>query len=171
MLVEEGSGYRVIAVEQDRRAEIKTFVLQMMEELYPKGTYYENPRDLACFDDFYLRPANARFFIAEAADGGIVGTAAIRPYDGRFAEMRPFLGDGPVCEVAKFYVHPASRRQGIGSRLYDLAEQFAREAGYCESYLHTSLFLPGGYGFWKSCGYREQYWESDDVVHMRKGFL
>lgn len=168
MLVEEGSSYRVIAVEQDRGAEIKAFVLQMMEELYPKGTYYENPRDLACFYDVYLRPANARFFIVEDNNGGIAGTAAIRPYDGRFADMQPFLGDGPVCEVVKFYVHPARRRQGIGSRLYAAAEQFAREAGYRESYLHTSLFLPGGYDFWKSRDYQERYWESAEVVHMRK---
>ncbi|XID93830.1 GNAT family N-acetyltransferase [Paenibacillaceae bacterium WGS1546] len=169
--MEQGLAYRIVPVDQDRSVEIKQFVMAMMSELYPKGSYYENPRDLAFFGDVYLRPTDAQFIVAEDAAGRIVGTSAVRPYDGRFSEVQPMLGSGPICEIVKFYVHPAKRKSGIGSRMYAAAERFAREAGYRESYLHTSLFLPGGYPFWQSRGYLEQYWESEEVVHMTKRLL
>lgn len=160
--------YRIVSAAQDRRDDIRRFVLSVMSALYPKGAYYENPHDLEYFEQVYVRPANASFFIAENAEGGLIGTAAVRPYDRRFPEVEPLLGAGPVCEIVKFYIHPDCRRQGIGRRLYEAAEQFAKETGYIESYLHTSLYLPGGYPFWKSCGYRERYWESEQVAHMSK---
>lgn len=159
---------RLLPATADKRDAIKHFVLAMMSSLYPKGAYYENPQDLAFFEDVYVRPDNACFFVAETSDDGIIGTASVRPYDRRFAAVESVIGVGPVCEIVKFYIHPDYRRKGVGSRLYEKAEQFAREAGYTEIYLHTSLYLPGGYPFWQSRGYSERYWESDQVVHMSK---
>lgn len=162
--------YRCSAMpDGDRKKEIAAFVLEVMSGLYPKGSYHENPRDLALFEDTYIRPDNACFWIAEDSAGTIVGTAALRPYDGRFQELTPLLGhEGPVCEMVKFYIHPSHRRAGIGGRLYGLAEDFAVRAGYKESYMHTSLFLPGGYSYWQRNGYKERYWESEQLVHMSK---
>lgn len=162
--------YRIVPADKDRGAEIKDFVLTQMSGLYPQGTYYENPHDLAFFEDVYIKPANASFFIAEDNNGVIIGTAAVRPYDRRFPEVESAIGSGAVCEIVKFYIHPESRRMGVGTRLYTRAEQFAREAGYAESYLHTSTYLPGGYPFWQSRGYRERYWESEQIVHMSKSW-
>lgn len=166
--MDQGMQCRIFPADTGRSAEIRSFVLAVMSDLYPKGTYHENPHDLAFFEEVYIRPANAGFFIAECANGRIIGTAAVRPYDRRFPEVEAAIGGGPVCEIVKFYMHPDSRRMGVGSRLYAVAEQFAREAGYRESYLHTSLFLPGGYPFWQSRGYIERYWESERIVHMSK---
>ncbi|MBW7474013.1 GNAT family N-acetyltransferase [Paenibacillus oenotherae] len=160
--------YRIVSADADRGAEIKDFVLAQMGDLYPPGTYYENPHDLMFFEEVYIRSPNACFFIAEDASGVIIGTAAVRPYDRRFPEVEPALGSGPVCEIVKFYIHPDKRRKGIGARLYAQAERFAREAGYAESCLHTSLYLPGGYPFWQSRGYLQRYWESEVIVHMSK---
>ncbi|MFC5702387.1 GNAT family N-acetyltransferase [Cohnella faecalis] len=165
---QQGIEFRILSADKGRSAEIKHFVLAMMSNLYPRGAYYENPYDLAFFEEVYIQPANANFFIAEDRKGRIVGTAAVKPYDRRFPEAEPFIGNGPVCEIVKFYIHPESRRMGIGSRLYEKAEQFAREAGYEENCLHTSLHLPGGYPFWQSRGYCERYWESERIVHMSK---
>ena len=166
--MKQTNNYRILTATADRQAEIKKFVMTMMSGLYPKGSYHEDPHDLAYFDDVYVQPANARFFIAVSADGATIGTASVKPYDRRFPEVESSIGTWPVCEVGKFYIHPSQRRQGVGSRLYRHAEQFAREAGYRESYLHTSLYLPGGYPFWQSRGYIERHWESEQVVHMSK---
>lgn len=166
--MDRGMKCRIMPADTDRRAEIASFVLSMMSGLYPQGAYYENPHDLAFFEEVYIRPANAGFFVAEDAHGRIIGTAAVRPYDRRFPEVESSIGSGPVCEIVKFYMHPANRRMGVGSRLCAIAEQFAREAGYKESYLHTSLFLPGSFPFWQSRGYIDRYWESEQIVHMSK---
>lgn len=162
--------YKFKVMQDDqRKEEITAFILAVMSELYPKGSYHENPRDLAMFEDVYVRPVNSCFWIAEDLEGNIVGTAAVRPYDGRFTELQALLGsDGPVCEMVKFYIHPEHRRGGIGRQLYGLAESFAAEAGYNDSYMHTSLHLPGGYSYWQRNGYAERYWETEQLVHMSK---
>lgn len=158
----------IVSADAARSTEIKDFVLAMMSDLYPRGSYYENPHDLVFFKEVYIQPAHAGFFIAEDMNGCIIGTAAVRMYDRRFPELEPAFGSRSVCEIVKFYIHPDSRRMGIGSQLYVKAEQFAREAGYRESYLHISLYLPGGYPFWQSRGYSECYRESENIVHMSK---
>jgi GNAT superfamily N-acetyltransferase len=169
-LVYEGAEYRIIAADSDRCEDIKAFVIAVMSDLYPPGSYHENPHDLTFFKDVYELPANAGFFIAEDQAGRILATAAVRPYDRRFPEVEPFIEIGSICEIVKFYVHAEHRMKGIGSRLYAEAEQFAKAAGYCVSYLHTSLYLPGGYTFWQSRGYRERFWETEQLVHMTKSW-
>jgi GNAT superfamily N-acetyltransferase len=166
--LEQGNGIRIQPAVSERREAVRAFVLGMMRDLYPPGSYYENPYDLAFFEDVYLQPANAGFFIAENDAGEIVGTAAVKPYDRRFGEVEPTLGGGPICEIAKVYLRPECRRLGIGSRLYACVEQLAREAGYAEGYLHTSLYLPGGYPFWLSRGYEVRYRESEQIAHLSK---
>jgi GNAT superfamily N-acetyltransferase len=166
--MDQGTMDQILSAERNRIEEIKDFLFAMMSDLYPQGSYNENPNDLAFFEKVYIDPPDARFFIAEGADGRIRGTAAVRPYDRRFPEVEHAFGSGQVCEIVKFYIHPDCRRMGVGSRLYRKAEQFAREAGYEESYLHTSLYLPGGYPFWQSQNYIERYWESEQIVHMSK---
>ncbi|MCD1257685.1 GNAT family N-acetyltransferase [Paenibacillus athensensis] len=168
--MDQETAYRIVPADSDRIDEIKSFVLTVMSDLYPQGTYYEDPHDLAFFDEVYIQPSNALFLITTDASGQIIGTAAVRPYDRRFPEVEAAFGREPVCEIVKFYIHSDHRKKGIGSRLYAIAEHFAREAGYKMSYLHTSTFLPGGYPFWKSRGYVEYYWESETVVHMSKNF-
>jgi GNAT superfamily N-acetyltransferase len=160
--------YRITVAMSERRNVITDFVLTMMRDLYPKGAYAADPQDLHLFEQVYVFPKNACFLIAEDVNGDLVGTAAFRPYDGRFPEMAPFLGDGLICEIVKVYIRPEWRRTGLGSRLYAQAEKMAKEAGFMESYLHTSTYLPGGYPFWKSRGYQERYWESERIVHMSK---
>lgn len=166
--MERERAFRILSAGADKREEIKKFVLSIMSGLYPKGSYYENPHDLAFFEDVYVRPENACFFIAESESKDIIGTASIKPYDRRFPMMEAAIGTERVCEIAKFYIHPNHRRKGVGTQLYQKTEQFAWEAGYKESYLHTSIYLPGGFPFWQSCGYSERYWESDQIVHMSK---
>jgi len=160
--------YRIREADIDRLDSIRQFVSIVMSSLYPKGAYQENPHDLVFFEQVYVQPAHAGFFIAERSDGELLGTAAVRPYDRRFPELESAMDAGAACEMVKFYIHPDGRRQGIGSRLYERAERFAREAGYDVSYLHTSLYLPGGYPFWRSCGYVDCFRESEQIVHMSK---
>ena len=139
-----------------------------MGQLYPEGKYYKNPYDLTNFAQVYLDAPNASFYIAEDPEGRIIGTVAIRPYDNRFPSLQPQLDKAEACEMTRLYIDEASRRQGIGSELYERAEAFARDAGYKTSYLHTSSYLPGGLPFWISRSYQELEWETDEVVHMAK---
>jgi putative acetyltransferase len=60
------------------------------------------------------------------ADGEVVGTVAIRPKD------------ESTCEIKRLYLHPDARGGGLGQRLYEHAEAFARRAGYGRIWLDSS---------------------------------
>jgi GNAT superfamily N-acetyltransferase len=160
--------YRITLASADRIEDIESFVIATMTKLYPLGDFNPEPDDLKRFKEIYEKPADACFYIAENASGAVVGSAAVRPYDGRFTFLNGKLRMDLICEMTKFYIDESCRRQGIGSALYAHTEAFARKAGYLESYLHTSLYLPGGYTFWRANGFEEKVWESDQIVHMSK---
>jgi GNAT superfamily N-acetyltransferase len=68
----------------------------------------------------------AGFWVAELG-GAVVGTVAIRPKE-----------EGRVCELKRLYVRPSQRGTGLGQRLYEHAEAFARAAGYERMWLDSS---------------------------------
>lgn len=160
--------YHLKRAGEDDREKVTDFVLQMLVKLYPEGQFNPDPADLARFRDVYLMPDRACFYIAENRWGQIIGTAAVRPYDERFPFLGKRLTGDSTCEMVRFYVDEHWRRKGIGGALYTQVEAFASQAGYKECYLHTSLHLPGGFPFWTSKGYEKLYWETDQLVHMRK---
>ncbi len=59
-------------------------------------------------------------------EGEVVGTVAIRPKDER------------TCEIKRLYLRPDARGSGLGQRLYEHAESFARRAGYERIWLDSS---------------------------------
>jgi putative acetyltransferase len=81
-------------------------------------------RDLADLAGRY-GGAQAGFWVADAG-GTIVGTVAVRPKD----EGR--------CELKRLYLRPDQRGTGLGQRLYEHAEAFARAAGYERLWLDSS---------------------------------
>jgi len=67
----------------------------------------------------------ARFWIAENKNA-IVGSIAILPESDE------------ECQLKRFYVLPQYRSLGLGRQLYELAEKFARKAGYKAIVLRAS---------------------------------
>jgi GNAT superfamily N-acetyltransferase len=160
--------YQIKLAEAERIDDIVKFVGRMLRELYPPGACNLDPEDLANFKEAYLVREDTCLYVAEDAEGQVIGTAAVRPYDHRFPFLGHLLGKAPVCEMSRYYIDGAYRRQGIGRQLYAKVEAYAQEAGYQGSYLHTSVYLPGGFPFWGSRGYKELHWETTQIVHMHK---
>ena len=80
----------------------------------------------------------------------LIATLAVCQYDDRIPALR--------------------RRQGIGSQLVLLAEQFCDQQQYKTRYLHTHHFLPGGYQFWLRNHFTVYFDEGGEqqIVHMEK---
>jgi putative acetyltransferase len=70
-------------------------------------------------------PPRAGFWVAQV-DEHVVGTVAVR------------VKSDTVCELKRLYVRPDHRSTGLGQRLYEHAEQFARAAGYTSFWLKSS---------------------------------
>lgn len=116
-------------------------------------------RDLAEIDERY-RGERAGFWVADD-EGEVVGTVAIRPKEGR------------TCELKRLYLSPTRRGAGLGQRLYEHAERFAREAGYDTIWLDSSRRFARAHKLYERNGFTlieriENDWE-DDVFEKRLG--
>jgi putative acetyltransferase len=83
--------------------------------------------DLAAIAERYA-PPRGTFVIAEL-EGHVVGSVAVR---------ERIASDTGVCELKRLYVSPLARGHGLGQRLYEHAESFARAAGYRRIWLDSS---------------------------------
>jgi GNAT superfamily N-acetyltransferase len=116
-------------------------------------------RDLAAVPEHYCAPRGG-FWVAED-EGAIVGTVALRPKD------------ASTCELKRLYVRADCRGTGLGERLYQHAEAFARAGGYDRLWLDSSrrfakahrLYLRNGFVLIASL---DNDWE-DDVFEKRLG--
>ena len=90
------------------------------------GTVYYDPTTDHLYELF--RAPRSGYFVAEAADGAVLGGAGIFP--------TPGLGPN-VAELVKVYLRPAARGTGLGRRLIEQCLAWAREAGYEHVYLET----------------------------------
>lgn len=88
------------------------------------------------------RLAEAQGFVAER-DGRLVGTVAVRgpkrAGEAYIADPPPPLYTTPGTAIlAQLAVHPDCRGEGLGERLMDVAEAWAREQGFAQLALDTA---------------------------------
>jgi GNAT superfamily N-acetyltransferase len=90
-------------------------------------------------------PAGARVcLVEEAHDGELVGMCG--------GELDP---DEPaVAWLAAMFVEPKGRRAGVGRRLLEAFESWARERGAATVKLEGNPALAPAVGLYESCGYR-----------------
>ena len=106
-----------------------------------EGFAWADP-DLGRFSQVYSRPG-ARYWVAESADGEILGGVGIGPLPG---------AEG-VCELQKMYCLPPARGTGVAHALMDLALDFAARH-YRQCYLETFHTMAAANRFYPKYGFR-----------------
>jgi putative acetyltransferase len=106
----------------------------------------------AYFDKLYAREegqgraidveaANVRFFTVRLS-GALVGCGAVIRHDG-------------YGELKRFYVREAFRGKGLGHRLLEAAEAFARSTGCSLLRLETGVLQPAAIALYRGAGFSE----------------
>lgn len=100
--------------------------------------------------DPWLARRDAATFLAERDDGSLCGFVEVgsRPY----AEG---CATSPVGYVEGWFVEPDMRKAGIGRRLLEAAESWARAQGYTEIASDALLENTVSHEAHRRCGYRE----------------
>lgn len=109
------------------------------------GTAYFDP-ELDSLSGFYgAFPQNRGYFVVENGEGTVIGGVGI-------AE---FPGLDNCAELQKLYLSDPAKGKGLGRRLMETAENFAREAGYRGLYLETHTNLQRAIGMYEHLGFRQ----------------
>lgn len=109
------------------------------------GTAYFDP-ELDCLSAFYgVFPHKRGYFVAENRNGAVIGGVGV-------AE---FPGLDNCAELQKLYLSDCAKGKGLGRRLMETAERFAREAGYRGLYLETHTNLQTAIGMYEHLGFRQ----------------
>lgn len=136
----------------------RAVVLRVAESDLGYGYRPEWHWDLDRMVETYVDNPRQALFVATAAEGEVVGTAAVR-IGGPLSPPHPaWLADryadrAAVAQLLRLAVLPHHRRNGLASRLVEACREFVRsDGGFRSLCLHTNTRVPGAEAFWRSRG-------------------
>jgi GNAT superfamily N-acetyltransferase len=143
---------RIRTLEPRDRPAVRALVDEVLGEFGFTSQVGGVDRDLEEVRDRY-GGTQAGFWVAEI-EGAVVGTVAIRPKQGR------------TCELKRLYLRADQRGTGLGQRLYEHAEAFARAAGYDRIWLDSSRRFARAHRLYQRNGFvlverLDNDWEDD----------
>ena len=118
------------------------------------GTAYFD-KDLDSLSEYYnALPDKRRYFIVADKRNTVIGGVGIAEFEG--------LDD--CAEIQKLYLSDAAKGKGLGKKLMQAAEEFARSAGYKRLYLETHSDLEAAIHLYEKLGFRAID-KPDTVLH------
>ncbi len=147
---------------------VKDFLYEQIKNEYNIGPNMEFHYDIEGIKKYYLLPEGNAFFVALDGDK-IIATAAVRAYDKDYEFFRGIYSKEYTASIWRLMVDKEYRRLGLARKLVNTIENFARNKGYTQIYLHTHRYLEAAVPFWKSVGYNVTVEEDfDETTHMEK---
>lgn len=116
-----------------------------MAELAGQLGYPSRPDDIARRLADLQSSNDHRVFILERADGGVAGWVGVSIYRSVESDAR--------AEITGLVVDERFRSQGIGQRLLERAENWAREKGCSVVALRSNVIRGRAHAFYERCGY------------------
>ena len=136
--------YRKIETVDDAR--IAQIIRANLEKLHLNipGTAYFDPELDHLSAYYHSRPDKCVYFIA-LEEGQVIGGVGVAEFDGIEA----------CAELQKLYLADAVKGKGYGKELMQIAEEWARAAGYRHLYLETHTNLSVALKLYEKAGYRQ----------------
>lgn len=107
------------------------------------GTAYFDPELDALSKYYHALPDKRSYFIAADAGGAVIGGVGVAEFDGL----------EHCAEIQKLYLSDAAKGKGLGKRLMQTAEAFAKTAGYRWLYLETHANLEAAIRLYEKLGF------------------
>ncbi len=170
MALKEEALVRIREAEKEDLAAVREFLRLQCQTLYGGGVSERQEKELGQLAALYLEEKDNVLIGAFTSANEVVGTIAVARYDNRIGALKERYAAKKTAEICRLYVSESLRGVGIGSRLFTQAALFAASR-YEVLYLHTHLFLPGGFSFWRKKGFDVTLQEKDayETIHMEYG--
>ena len=134
-------------IEPEDNLQIANIIRTNLKELHLDipGTAYFDP-ELDNLSAYYGRdPKNRVYFVALNRDNQVVGGVGVAEFDGILN----------CAELQKLYLDDSVKGMGYGMELMQLAEEWARSAGYRKLYLETHTNLAVAIRLYEKRGFRQ----------------
>lgn len=160
---------REIQNDDSQIKSVQDFLYGQIKIEYGIGPTPEFHYDIEGIKEYYILPERNSFFVAYDGDD-VVATAAIRAYDRDYEFFRGQYNSDNTASIWRLMVDREYRRHGLARKLVAYMEEFAKNEGYVQVYLHTHRYLEAALPFWKSLGYIITVEEDDydETSHMVK---
>jgi len=146
------TGQRIVEYDRERHGDGPWRVVKAVFD------EYGFPFDENDYDADLLRPHEhyrpGWFWVAEDADGRVVGCVGLSDESGEESSRR--IGGGPSrrFELHRLYVLASQRRTGLGEGLVRTVIKAAREAGADELVLYSDIAFRDAHRLYLRCGFR-----------------
>ena len=155
---------------------VRDFCFKIIKEVYGfsyRVDWHDDLDDLLGEEVYSVR--NKGLFLVAKDKNEIVGTLGMRTLNSRpkivgLFQNRGYGDEKNIASIWRTYISKEYRAKGIGSMLYQKAEEYIREKGFEIIYLHISRNNPGALSFWTKMGFLIILEEKneDKTVHMEK---
>lgn len=151
-------------------AQVREFLFKMIKKEMGFDYVPEWHQDIMNMEEYYINPKRNNFYVAYTETGEIIATIGIRSYDKDFPIFRHLYSEDTTSSIWRLFVDERCRRCGLASKMFCVAENFAKVSGYDDIYLHTHKNLKGALQFWKKMGFVVSFDANDELqtVHMDK---
>lgn len=149
---------------------VQKFLFHMIKLEFGYDYVPEWHQDIVNMEDYYINPDRNAFFIAYSESGEIIATIGLRAYDKNFEKFEGIYSNDTTSSIWRLFVDRRYRRCGLASKMFSVAENFAKDKDYKNIYLHTHRTLEGALQFWMKMGFIITLDEGDELetVHMEK---
>ncbi|MBR4446852.1 GNAT family N-acetyltransferase [Methanobrevibacter sp.] len=152
-------------------AKVQEFLFDMIKKEFGYDYVPEWHHDVVNMEEYYINPKRNNFFVAYVEETHeIIATIGIRSYDKDFPEFRHLYSKDTTSSIWRLFVDRRCRRCGLASKMFSIAENFAKESNFNDIYLHTHKNLDGAIEFWTKMGFVVRIDSGDELqtVHMDK---
>jgi len=150
---------------------VKNFLFEIINDEFGYGYVPEYHNDITNMEDHYIKSDKSIFLLAFLKNTDIlIGTIGIRAYDKDYNIFKGIYNAENTASIWRAFIDKRWRRNGVGSKLISTAEEFCKNKGYKNIYLHTQKIVEGSLEFWLSKGYKITRDMKNELgtVHMEK---
>ena len=163
----------IIELNEDlmKEFDVEEFLFDMIKKCYHMEYVPQYHYDIINLEDYYVTPEKNTLFVAIDSDKRkIIATAAVRKYDKDYHIKGKHYTPQTTASIYRVFVHPDYRRSKLATKMVKKIEEFCKQEGYHEIYLHTQKDSIGALPFWLNNNYKitEVTNDSFGTIHMEK---